>query len=97
MLNEYISGGLNGSANGGVSGGTNGGTNGGLNGGTNGGLNKQNQIIEIIKNNPYITIKQMSEQTRIPIRTLEREIRGMRNSVIKRVGPKKFGYWVIIE
>jgi len=95
--NEHENSGVSEHVNGGTNGGLNGGLNGGTNGGTNGGLNNQNQIIEIIKNNPYITIKQMSEQTRIPIRTLEREIRNMKNSIIKRVGPKKSGYWVIIE
>ena len=70
---------------------------GGVNGGVNGGYSRQNQIIIAIKEMPNITVEQIAERIGISKRTVEREIKAMRNMIIKRVGSDKTGYWEIIE
>jgi ATP-dependent DNA helicase RecG len=93
-------GGLNG-ANGGLNdenGGLNG-AGGGLND-ENGGLNDGDRIIIIdtIRNEPTITISDMSEKIGIPLRTVERIVANLRkDGVINRVGSRKSGYWKIVE
>ena len=75
-----------------------GGINGGLSGGINGGLNEDlaNEIIEVITDNNYITILGISEKLNIPKRTVEREMKKMRDlGRIVRQGSKKKGYWEV--
>ena len=76
----------------------NGGLNSGLNGGLNGGLNAtlSEQIIQQIKTNNMVTIPQIANLLGIPQRTIEREIKKLRNeSLISREGSKKKGRWII--
>ncbi len=70
--------------------------NGGLSGGIDGGLAER--IIDQISSNNTVTVQEMSVTLGIPKRTLEREMRRLRESKrITRVGGNRYGYWEIIE
>ncbi len=94
------SGGLNGESGGlnGESGGINGG-----NGGKSGGkvtvmelTNRQRLIISFICKRTDISARDMAVMTDIPQRTIERELAVMqRSGIIKHVGAKKTGSWII--
>ena len=75
-----------------------GGINGGISGGINGGLNEELacKIIGVITDNNYITILGISEKLNIPKRTVEREMKKLRDlGRIVRQGSKKKGYWEV--
>ena len=72
------------------------GVNDGVNG-VNDGVNRK-LIIDLIKNEPTVTIASIIEKTGIPRRTIDRTISELKNSgVIKRVGTKRTGHWEMIE
>lgn len=76
----------------------NGGLSGGLSGGINGGLNEELacKIIEVINDNNYISVLAISEKLNIPKRTVEREMKKLRDlGRIVRQGSKKKGYWEV--
>ena len=73
------------------------GLNDGINDGLNDGINRQIQIIQIIKDNPYITVDQIVNKIGVSKSTIERELRSMKDKKIKRVGSKKIGSWEVIE
>jgi len=76
----------------------NGGANGGVSDGVNGGENRQNRIINVMQEKPNVTTDQLAVLLSVSKRTLEREIKAMKESnIIKRVGSDKTGYWEIIE
>ncbi len=69
--------------------------NGGLNGGIDGGLAER--IIDQISANNTVTVQEMSVTLGIPKRTIEREMKRLRDSKrITRVGGNRYGYWEII-
>ena len=71
-----------------------GGINGGLSDGLNGG--KSVQVLNIIKDNPKVTINDINKLSGISVRTIERIISNLKNDeIIKRVGSKKTGYWEV--
>jgi len=56
------------------------------------------KIIEIIKEDKYVTIRQIAEQVQISTRAVEKQIaRLKKQGVIKRTGPAKGGHWEIIN
>ena len=56
------------------------------------------QIIDIIKSNPTITIDQMTEQVGISRRTMTRCIEILKNTrQIERVGGKRYGHWEVLQ
>ena len=56
------------------------------------------QIIDIIKSNPTITIDQMTEQVGISRRTMTRCIEILKNTrQIERVGRKRYGHWEVLQ
>ena len=56
------------------------------------------QIIDIIKSNPTITIDQMTEQVGISRRTMTRCIEILKNTrQIERVGGKRYGHWRVLQ
>ena len=56
------------------------------------------RIIDQIAANNTVTVQEMSVTLGIPKRTLEREMRRLRDSKkIMRVGGNRYGYWEIIE
>ena len=60
-------------------------------------LNKtQKKIIELMKNNPNITIEEMAKYVCVETRTIERNIKTLKEKeIIDRVGADKNGYWVV--
>jgi predicted HTH transcriptional regulator len=55
-----------------------------------------NKLIELIKNNPTITIKQMSERLDISLSGVRYHINKMKkNGMLEHIGPSKKGTWVI--
>ena len=76
-----------------------GGINGGINGGVNGGVNEiQRLILDIIEKIPGISVKKMAQETDIPRRTIENNIKQLKEKgLIKRVGSYKTGHWQIIK
>lgn len=56
----------------------------------------ENKILEILKSNPYITAKNMSQQSGISTRKISRIIKYLRETgKIVRVGSDRKGYWKI--
>ena len=65
------------------------------NGGLNGGL--ADRIIMVILSNKAVTIAEISDILTIPKRTVEREIKNLRESgKITRRGGRRYGYWEIM-
>ena len=60
-------------------------------------VNRQKQIVQAIKNNPDITIEQISLAIGVSKSTIDRELRKMKGKTIERSGPDKSGYWVILN
>jgi ATP-dependent DNA helicase RecG len=59
---------------------------------------KQSKIIEFIEKNKYISAKQLSELLHVSDRTIEREIKKMKEmKIIERTGGDRGGSWKILE
>ena len=60
-------------------------------------LNKtQRKIIELLKDNPRYTLEQMAQIITVERRTIERNIKKLReNGVLERVGSDREGYWIL--
>ena len=60
-------------------------------------LNKtQTKIVGFIKNNTNITIKEMAKYAGVETRTIERNIKALKEKeIIDRVGAHKNGYWIV--
>lgn len=71
--------------------------NGGLFGGINGGINEtEKAILSLIEENAHIRVFEMAQKLFKPVRTIENNIRHLREQgIITRVGSKKTGYWKI--
>lgn len=68
--------------------------NGGLSGGIDGGLAEK--IIELIRADDTVTVSEMAESLGIPKRTIEREMKRLRDSErISREGGNRYGRWKI--
>lgn len=57
--------------------------------------NKEEMIINLIKNNPNISRKEMANEIGVTIKTIQRIIN--KNEHIKYVGSSKTGHWEIID
>lgn len=58
----------------------------------------ENMIIDLIKNNPSITISKIAEITGKSIRTIQLNLNKLKNDgIIKRIGSNKTGYWQIVD
>ncbi len=75
----------------------NGGVNSG-NGGVNGGVSLlQKRILDLVGQNPHITIVEIAGQTNTPRRTVENNLKKLKErGIISRIGSDKTGSWVII-
>ena len=76
--------------------------NGDVNGGVNGGVNdlspKLKKVFEAIKNNANITYNQLSAELEIPISSIEKHIKKLKDSkLIRREGSDKTGKWIILK
>ena len=59
---------------------------------------RQKVIRTIIKSNPTITVKQMSETLSVTSRTIERDLSAMQKAgIIRHEGKDNAGTWVVLE
>ena len=59
---------------------------------------RPDNIIRLMKNNPKITIKEISRILKVNEKTIKRDIKKLKEDrKIKRVGPDKGGYWEVVE
>lgn len=73
------------------------GTNDGTNNGTSEDANRKDAIVEMMRHNKRISVRQISEALNIPRRTLFRIIDVLKSeNRIKRVGNLKSGTWEVI-
>ena len=55
------------------------------------------KIIEMMKENPEITIPMMAESLRLTTRAVEKNVARLQaKGVVKRIGPDKGGHWEVI-
>ena len=67
---------------------------GGLSGGLDDGLKKE--VLEVLRNKPHITQKDLSGEMDIPLRTIQRIMKKlMEEGIVERKGGRRFGYWMI--
>ena len=59
---------------------------------------RQTIMVSVIKSNPMVTAKQMSETLSVTVRTIERDLAVMQKAgVIRHEGKDNAGVWVILE
>ena len=59
---------------------------------------RQKIIIELIKDNAFVTIPEMSQKTGVVVRTIKRDIENLQaKGVLTREGGRKEGRWVVKE
>ena len=57
----------------------------------------QQQVLNLIKEDPKITIAEMGNNLNTPVRTMNRILTGLKDEkIIKRSGSKKEGFWEIL-
>ena len=58
----------------------------------------QKTILKLIKENPYISKKELSETIGISTTAIDKNItRLKKEGLLKRIGPDKGGHWEIVE
>jgi ATP-dependent DNA helicase RecG len=56
------------------------------------------KIIELMKENAFITIPELAEKTGVTERSVERNIQKLQdNGIIRRIGPAKGGHWEVLQ
>lgn len=61
-------------------------------------LKTSDKIINLIKNNPNITIFMISKEIKLTERAIKKNIFKLKEKgILKRIGPDKGGYWEVIE
>ena len=56
------------------------------------------KIINLIRENPYVTTQETADSIGIIRRTIAKHIRSLQDKgIIKRIGPDKGGYWEVVE
>ena len=61
-------------------------------------IERQQKILNLIKESPTITGRQMSETLSVSQRTIERDLSALqKNGVLKREGKDNDGVWVVLE
>ena len=58
---------------------------------------RQNQIVELMKENNLITADEIAKQLDCDVRTIKRDIKKMRGVLIDRVGNNRSGHWVVLS
>lgn len=59
---------------------------------------RQRRILNLIKESPTITGKQMSETLSVSQRTIERDLSALQKSgILKREGKDNDGFWAIVK
>ncbi len=60
-------------------------------------VSRETKILDLIKENPYITADQLSSEMGISIRTIKNIFKAMKeNGRIKRVNGKRYGRWMVL-
>jgi len=58
--------------------------------------NKHRSMLDMIRNNPEITIPEIAKESGHTTRTIERYIADLKNyGIIQRAGGRKGGYWIV--
>ncbi|MCK4667945.1 winged helix-turn-helix transcriptional regulator, partial [Candidatus Dependentiae bacterium] len=61
-------------------------------------MGNQSKIIEVIKENPHISARELSKIIGISQRKIESNIAKLKSKkLLKRIGPAKGGHWEVIE
>ncbi len=56
------------------------------------------KIVELMKDNKYITAKELSEYIKISTTAIDKNISKLKKKgVLRRIGPAKGGYWEVVE
>jgi len=56
------------------------------------------KILHLLHRNPHMTIAQLATQTAVSDRSIERNIRKLRDKgLLHRIGPDKGGYWEVLD
>ena len=56
------------------------------------------KIMDLIRENPYMTTQEMADSIGIIRRTVAKHIKSLQEKgIIKRIGPDKGGYWEVVE
>ncbi len=57
-----------------------------------------NEIIEILKENEYMTIPELAEKVQKSVITVHRHLNSLSDrGIIERIGSRKSGYWKVIK
>ena len=57
----------------------------------------QKAIVDIIEENPHVTITQVAEQLKLNARGIAKHFKNLQvQGIIRRVGPDKGGHWEIV-
>jgi len=55
------------------------------------------KILDLIRENPYVTTQEMADSIGIIRRTIAKHIRSLQDKgIIKRIGPDKGGHWEVV-
>lgn len=58
--------------------------------------NREDLIVEILKENPHVTLQEVADKMEKSLRTIKLTVKGLQESgLVSRAGGKKNGYWVI--
>lgn len=61
-------------------------------------VESQQRILELTKENPYISKKKLSEIIGISTTAIDKNIQQLKKKgLLKRIGPDKGGYWEIVN
>ncbi len=56
------------------------------------------KIVELMKDNKYITAKELSEHIKISTTAIDKNISKLKKKgVLRGIGPAKGGYWEVVE
>jgi predicted HTH transcriptional regulator len=56
-----------------------------------------NKILDVFKNNPRVTIKEVAKIVEVTSRTIDREVESLKaESKLKRVGSTRSGHWEVL-
>lgn len=59
---------------------------------------RQSRIINMVKNNPKITIEKLAKEIGVSVRTIKSVLKVMENNQqIKRINGKRYGYWKVLN
>ncbi len=61
-------------------------------------VENQKKILTLVRENPYVSKREMSESIGISTTAIDKNITSLKKKgLLKRIGPAKGGYWEIVE